>query len=217
MGERTYMGERATPEKHRGIIELRVRSLDDLFHAFDPSPMVGRDLDNEVEAYILESALELPERAYRLVIHVTAPAADTVGNKIIAAAVRSYFAYRSEVQARRLRLLLREGRQALAVGLGFLALCWGLGFLAVDLVPAPFGDFLNEGLLIIGWVANWRPAEIFLYDWRPMKRQGAVLDALAEMDVHFRIDHQDSLASQSPDTGQADKTRIEVPAGRAKS
>lgn len=159
--------------------------------------MVERDLDDEVEAYILESALELPECAYRLVIYVTAPETDTVGKETIAAAVRSYFAYRSEVQARRLRLLLRDGRRALVMGLGFLALCWGLGILAIDLVAAPFGDFLNEGLLIIGWVANWRPAEIFLYDWRPMKRQGVVLDALAEMDVHFRFEQQDSSAFQS--------------------
>lgn len=152
--------------------------------------MVGRDLDNEVEAYILESALELPERTYRLLIHVASTKNEAAIKDTITAAIRSYFAYRSEVQARRLRLLLRDGRQALAVGLGFLTICWGLGFLVTDLVAAPFGDFLNEGLLIIGWVANWRPAEIFLYDWRPMKRQGAVLDALASMDVHFCIDQQ---------------------------
>lgn len=161
-----------------------------MFHAFDPSPMVGRDLDNDVEAYIVESALELPERAYRLVIHVAEPNMERDSKETIAAAVRSYFAYRSEVQARRLRLLLREGRQALAMGLGFLALCWGLGFLATESVPPPFGEFLSEGLLIIGWVANWRPAEIFLYDWRPMKRQREILDKLAIMDVHFRTDQR---------------------------
>lgn len=150
--------------------------------------MVGRDLDNEVEAYIVESALELPERSYRLVLHVSEPEADTDSKETIASAVRSYFAYRSKVQARRLRLLLREGRQALGMGLAFLILCWGLGFLAVEWIAEPYGDFLREGLLIIGWVANWRPAEIFLYDWRPMRRQGKILDALARMDVHFRID-----------------------------
>ena len=57
----------------------------------------------------------------------------------------------------------------------------------------PFGEFLSEGLLIIGWVANWRPAEIFLYDWRPMKRQREILDELANMDIHFRIDLQDGI------------------------
>lgn len=158
--------------------------------------MVGRDLDDEVEAYIVESALELPEKAYRLAIHIGEPEADTDNKETIASAVRSYFAYRSDVQARRLRLLLRDGRQALAMGLGFLVLCWGLGFLATETVAEPFGDFLREGLLIIGWVANWRPAEIFLYDWRPMKRQGAILDALANMDIHFRIDRQNPAPGQ---------------------
>lgn len=158
--------------------------------------MVGRDLDDEVEAYIVESALELPERAYRLVIHIAEPEADTDSKETIASAVRSYFAYRSEVQARRLRLLLRDGRQALAMGVGFLVLCWGLGFLATEAIAEPFGDFLREGLLIIGWVANWRPAEIFLYDWRPMKRQRAILDALATMDIHFRIDRQNPALGQ---------------------
>ena len=177
-------------DKHRGVIDLRVRSPGDIFHALDPSPMVGRDLDTEVETYIVESALELPERTYRLVLLVAEPDAGTDSKETIAAAVKSYFAYRSQVQARRLRLLLREGRQALIMGLGFLALCWGLGFLARKSVPEPFGEFLSEGLLIIGWVANWRPAEIFLYDWRPMKRQRGVLDALANMDIHFCVDRQ---------------------------
>lgn len=182
---------KVVPERHRGVIDLRIRIPSDMFHEFDPSPMVGRDLDNEVEAYILESALELSERAYRLVIHVAEPEADHDSKETIAAAVRSYFAYRSEVQARRLRLLLREGRQALVMGIGFLTLCWGLGYLAIDTVPEPFGEFLSEGLLIIGWVANWRPAEIFLYDWRPMKQRREIFDQLAIMDIHFRIDRQD--------------------------
>lgn len=179
---------RKPDQKQPGILELKVKAAGDLFHAFDPSPLVGRDLDNEVEAYIVESALELPERGYRLVIHITDPATDHDSGEAIAAAVRSYFAYRRDVQARRLRLLLREGRHALVVGLGFLILCSGLGFLAMRLIQPPFGDFLNEGLLIIGWVANWRPAEIFLYDWRPMKRQREILDALANMDIRFSVD-----------------------------
>lgn len=187
------------PDRHRAVIDLRIRIPGDLFHKFDPSPMVGRDLDNEVEEYIVESALELSERAYRLVIHVAQPEADHDSKETIAAAIRSYFAYRSEVQARRLRLLMREGRQALVMGMGFLALCWGLGFLATETVPKPFGEFLSEGLLIVGWVANWRPAEIFLYDWRPMKQRREILDELAVMDIHFRIDRQDEPNRESSD------------------
>lgn len=45
--------------------------------------MVGHDLDDEVEAYIVESALELPERAYRLVIHIAEPEADTDSQRCV--------------------------------------------------------------------------------------------------------------------------------------
>ncbi|HEY7641706.1 MAG TPA: hypothetical protein VH814_18390 [Steroidobacteraceae bacterium] len=32
---------------------------------------------------------------------------------------------------------------------------------------APGNAVLSEGLLILGWVAMWKPVEIFLYDWWP--------------------------------------------------
>jgi hypothetical protein len=81
---------------------------------------------------------------------------------------------------------MREGRRSLAIGIAFLFACAGLGILAENALPAPLGAFLSEGLLIVGWVANWRPIEIFLYDWRPMRRRRDVLAALARMQVSFR-------------------------------
>ncbi len=169
-----------------GLIHVSVARADDLFHAFDPSPLVGRDLDDDVEAYIVESARELGVRRFALRLDITEPAPDDAAPAALRQAILAYFAYRRDMQARRLRLLLREGRTALAMGLGFLGLCWGLGLLTMRLVPAPFGAFLNEGLLIIGWVANWRPVEIFLYDWRPMRRQRDIFDALAHMAIDIR-------------------------------
>ena len=174
------------PPAHAGTIEVSLDTPDALFHAFDPSPLVARDLDDEVEAWIVESARELPHRAYRLIIHIAEETGTPANHQALAQAIRNYFLYRRDVQARRLRLLMREGRQALALGLGFLILCSGLGFAAMRLVPAPFGGFLNEGLLIIGWVANWRPVEIFLYDWRPMRRQRDIYDALGHMQINIR-------------------------------
>jgi hypothetical protein len=41
------------------------------------------------------------------------------------------------------------------------------GFLA----DAPFRKMVEESFLILGWVANWRPLEIFLYDWWPLARR----------------------------------------------
>ena len=37
--------------------------------------------------------------------------------------------------------------------------------------------------MIAGWVALWRPLEIFLYDWWPIRAEARLQDRLAEMDV----------------------------------
>jgi hypothetical protein len=44
-------------------------------------------------------------------------------------------------------------------------------------------EILDEGLLIIGWVAMWRPLEIFLYDWVPIRRRCRVFAKLSSMPV----------------------------------
>jgi hypothetical protein len=41
-------------------------------------------------------------------------------------------------------------------------------------------------MLIIGWVANLKPVEIFLYDLRPLRRQRDTLGALAHMAIKIR-------------------------------
>jgi hypothetical protein len=41
-------------------------------------------------------------------------------------------------------------------------------------------------MLIIGWVAMWRPLEIFLYEWVPIRRRCRILAKLAEMPVIVR-------------------------------
>jgi hypothetical protein len=44
---------------------------------------------------------------------------------------------------------------------------------------------LHQSVLIGGWVAMWRPMEIFLYDWWPIAARIRLLDRLATMQVHL--------------------------------
>jgi hypothetical protein len=168
------------------VIELTVADPQLLFHSLDPAPLLGRDLDDRVERYIIECAQERLSSRYEMILHLSGPLLPEAQVDEIAKAIRAYFKYREKVAARRLRLLVREGWQALSIGLAFLFLCGTLGFLATNAVAAPFGSFLNEGLLIIGWVANWRPVEIFLYDLRPLRRDRELLATLAQMQVRQR-------------------------------
>lgn len=169
-------------------IELRVRDPRQLFNSLDPSPFHEKDLDDDAEAYIVDWARELPqEGSFLIVIHLPAEEVGREGAQHLQEAVRNYFAYRAAVFGRDLKEHFRLGRRALAVGLSVLVLCLlARHIVAIYLPSGPLELFFQEGLLIFGWVANWKPAEIFLYDWLPLKRRRDLYRRLAAARVEIR-------------------------------
>lgn len=165
-------------------IEVRLSKLRQLFNSLDPSPFHEKDLDRDAETYIFESASENPlSEPVELVVHLPADQLALPECINLEAAIRNYFAYRSEETRRRMRFEMREGRTALAIGLAFLFLCMSLRQLAFVLPSDTLQQALQEGLLILGWVAMWRPLQIFLYDWWPIRHQAQIYDKLATMPV----------------------------------
>lgn len=172
------------------VIDIRVRELRQLFNAIDPSPFNTRDLDPAAEEFIVAWASELPHSApLRLVIHVDDPPGGD-SEAVTRSAVAQFFTGRAEAARRRLRDLFRRGRVSLAVGLGFLG---GLLMLASTLDHAASTNALaavvRESLVIGGWVAMWRPIEIFLYDWWPIRAEARRFDRLAAMPVAIEHVH----------------------------
>ena len=78
----------------------------------------------------------------------------------------------------------RAGRVSLLIGLAFLGGAIMLGELVAGLVAKEsYSSIIKESFVIGGWVALWRPLEIFLYDWWPIRSEVRLQDRLAEMDV----------------------------------
>jgi hypothetical protein len=81
----------------------------------------------------------------------------------------------------------RIGRRSLSIGILVLAVCL---IVARSIPPSPqasaFGWILRESVLILGWVANWRPLEIFLYDWWPLARRRDLYLRLAAARVELQ-------------------------------
>jgi hypothetical protein len=44
-------------------------------------------------------------------------------------------------------------------------------------------EILRQGLVIAGWVAMWRPIQIFLYEWWPITRRRSMLHNLSRAQV----------------------------------
>lgn len=171
-------------------IQVRIQTIGQLFHTLDPLPFRERDLDAAVEEYVVGWAGEMPTRApISIVVRLPANEAGHEDAREIEAAVRNYFAYRAEVVGWELRDLFRMGRVSLAIGLAVLAACILIGRSAGGLLGAGYiRRFFDEGLIILGWVANWRPVEIFLYDWWPIVRRRRLYRRLAAASVRVVAD-----------------------------
>jgi hypothetical protein len=165
-------------------LELNLADLRQLFNSFDPAPFRERDLDPGAASYIVEWAREAP-RGSPPALHLrVAQAPDDEDCATVGDAVHAYFHFRARAERRRLRKLLRVGRISLVIGLAFLAGAIGLGeFIASFTSKGSYNSIIKESFVIGGWVALWRPLEIFLYDWWPIRAEAMVMDRLATMPV----------------------------------
>lgn len=168
-------------------IELALREVNQLFHTLDPSPFRERSLDEAAEAFIVSWARDLPHKAeLELLVHVRGPLPDDELSAQVEAAVRSHFLYRADVKQREFRQLMSRGRTSLMIGLSFMTVCVLVGNALAEVGSSALFQLGRESLLIGGWVAMWRPIEIFLYDWWGVRRQQRDFERLARMPVRIR-------------------------------
>ena len=97
--------------------------------------------------------------------------------------MQNYFTYRADLARLEVRHTLQQGRATLLVGVLFLATCMVARELLATFRTVEWLRFVEEGLLIVGWVAMWRPLELLLYDWWPVLRMRRIYENLARMRV----------------------------------
>jgi hypothetical protein len=164
-------------------IAVRIDHLTDLLDERDPTPVPGRSLNPYISEFVTSWAHELPSDAdLNLVVHVPGPIDPEEAHRA-EAAVRAAFGVEADSEVRALKDLFRGGRIALVFGLMALA-----GFVTVSRVlvnAIGWLEILREGLAVAGWVALWRPLEIYLYDWWPIRRSIRTYRRLAAADIAF--------------------------------
>jgi hypothetical protein len=170
-------------------IEIQLKSAEQIFNSLDRSPFHDRDLDEKAERFIVGWAREVKSSEHlELVVTLTDAEELSETARHIPGAIHNYFGYRALQSRQDLRELFRVGQVSLAIGLGILILCFGgIRYLSQLQTQAATVWLLEESLLILGWVANWRPLEIFLYDWWPIRRQVSLFARLAAMKVDVRV------------------------------
>jgi hypothetical protein len=178
-------GNTALEQKHSRVIELELRDISQLFNSMDPSPLEKKDLNDDVEEFIVSWSEEYrPDQALTLRIYLQEwPAEDRT--ELVRNSIHNYFAYRANLNHLAFRRLMRRGRTSLLIGLLFLATCLVTSKLLLGDIEGTWARIVRESLTIAGWVAMWRPMEIYLYDWWPLRRKSRLYQKLSHIPVQM--------------------------------
>ena len=182
------MEQRAWPRSQRelneGPIQVRVPTLERMFNPMDPSPLHERSLNNEVALWIEEWAEDIDgDDPIALEIYVGDGSA-TGKEDAIVAGLRDHFEYHEWFASRQLSELWRDGRISLLIGIIAITVFTSASRLIGESAFPPF-KVLHEALVVLGWVSMWKPTEIFLYAWWPIRRELVAYRRLAAAEVNF--------------------------------
>ncbi len=171
-------------ELNEGPIQVRVPTVERIFNPMDPSPLHQRSLNDEVALWIEEWAEDIDgDEPIALEIYIGDGSAAGKEGAVVAG-LRDYFEYREWAASRRLTELWRDGRISLLIGICAITFFTSASRLIGD-SKLPALQVLREGLLVLGWVSMWKPTEIFLYAWWPIRRKRNAYRRLAAAKVTF--------------------------------
>ena len=182
------LNPKAFVTRHRGAshatsatVSIHVRHLAQLFNSLDPSPFWDRDLDGEAAQFIEEEFGDKRSAdLWHLHVH-TAEGADLAAD--LQAAVEHYYTRMASSMRRRLRDQMRLGQLALVGGLVIFFSSMSARSILGSVFDGGVPRMLDEGLIILAWLALWRPAEGLVYGWVPLYRRRRLYERLAAIRV----------------------------------
>jgi hypothetical protein len=165
-------------------IDVKLSTLDHMFDKRDPAPFRERDLDPDLAEYLLDAGEDLAhEERIRVVFWIEQPCSPGE----VEQAVHAHF----EAEIGRIRRTRRRGRRSgqvsLLIAIVLVVGLFSLSQLVAGMVPGSLGTGLKEGLVISSWVVMWRPIEILIYDWIPIRHERKVATKLLEAPIEVRV------------------------------
>jgi len=183
------LGHRQPRRAGAATVRIHVRNLTQMFNSLDPSPFWDRDLDRAAAEFIEEEFSErLASHPWHLQVYTHEGLELTAD---LQAALEHFYQRLASSARRRLRDQMRIGRLALLGGIGIFALSIGArGVLHGVLASVP--QMLDEGLIVLAWIALWRPIEELVYEWVPLYRKRRLYSRLAAIRVTVRASSDSS-------------------------
>jgi hypothetical protein len=142
---------------------IRIASVDDLLDPYSVEPLERRPLRDEIRDRILSAWIDTrEERPSHLVVQMPADQRRPDLDRRLSTAIRNDLEA-TYAATGRLRAFTRSERHEAWIGIGFLAVCLTLsGVLEHFADEQGILDGIAQGIVVLGWVALWRPAQRYV-------------------------------------------------------
>ena len=128
-------------------------------------------------------------------LHVHTSGGEALGADL-QAAIEHYYERLASSARERLRDQIRFGQLALLGGIVIFLASMTARTILASALPAGAPRMLDEGLIVLAWLALWRPAESLVYGWVPLYRERRLYERLAAIRV-CRARRGESRAGES--------------------
>ncbi|MBV9003717.1 MAG: hypothetical protein JO181_03600 [Solirubrobacterales bacterium] len=192
-------------------IEIRVSSIDALFAEFHAEAISERPLSDAARLYLLD----LWEGAHNpkpqaLVIRAPAGERSHTDEHAVKEAVRADFLDHSGPYHKAAHFSHRE-RLAASIGIAILLISIAISTTLERLTGDVIVAGLAQGIVVIGWVALWVPAQRFAVDFVPHRFERRSYARLAQLEIRFEWEEREPSPLQSDRTSsthlQAERRR----------
>ena len=164
---------------------IRLSSIDQLFWEFDARPVAERTLSGDARWHLLDEWDRLRDsRPSCLTVYAPASEREHTDEDAVRTAIHRSLS-KAAGPLRRADPLSRQQQVAARIGIAFLFLSilvsTALDRASEDVIV----EGISQGILVLGWVAVWRPAERFIVEVVPHVFNRRRIDEFADIDVRF--------------------------------
>jgi hypothetical protein len=177
-------------------LELRVSSIDALFAEFYAGPVESRPLAENLRIHLLDLWEDAPTKPEALIIHAPSQERADTDERAVRAAFRADLQSYSGPYRLAAGISHRERVSAwigLLILLGSIALSTALEQLTDNVIVAG----IAQGIVVVGWVALWAPAQRFAVDILPHWVARPSYAKLADLKVRFAWDRASTYPSEA--------------------
>ncbi len=165
-------------------IDVSATNIERLLDNRDPAPFRERDLDPGLATYLIDAVEDLASSPrVRVVFWLQEPCAASE----IEDSYRAHFGASLQRIVRQNHQRVRLGLSALVIAVVILVALFALSQLMRATLTGSIGAALSEGVTILSWIVLWRPTEVLLYDWIPVRRERRLVRLLLDASLAVRV------------------------------